>query len=489
MAWLSTLIIIANSFFAGSGVLPPVMAVALTLYPTMAAMRGAHDGVTRVVLGGTMPLYSAILLFQWTGHPWLIDMHMTFFAMIAMLVVLADWRPVIAGAAVTAVHHLSLNFIEPALIFPGGGAFGRVILHAAVVVVEAAVLVVLAQQLEALLLGQAAARKAGIRLEEETARERAMREAEQQAVVDRVARGLKALAAGDLSSPINTAFPPAFEGLRSDFNLTLESLNHLVGRVAQASDQISNGAREIQTAADDLATRTETQAISVERASRSIRELATSAAVTVSRAREANDTLASSQHRAEEGYTVVEQAMETMGQIERSAGEIGQIVTMIDAIAFQTNLLALNAGVEAARAGDAGKGFAVVASEVRALAQRSADAARDIKALITTSRSEVSDGVELVKNSGKVLQMVMEDVTSIGALVSDITVAAEGNAKELAHMREAFGDIDRSTQQNAAMVEESNAALRLLANETGGLTSAVECFKARPHQSSWQKAA
>lgn len=489
MAWLATLIIAAGSLFAGTGPLPPVLAAVLTVYPTMLALRGGHDAAARLILGATMPLFSAILLFQWSGHAWLIDLHMTFFAMIAMLVVLADWRPVVAGAVVTAIHHLVLNFIDPALVFAQDGALGRVMLHAVVVVTEAGVLVVLANRLEALLLSQAEARDARVRQEEETLRERSLRDAEQQAVVDHIAKGLKALAAGDLSSPIDAAFPRAFEALKGDFNATLVSLNRLVGRVAQASDQIRNGAHEIQTAADDLANRTETQAISIERASTSITELASSASVTVARARDANDTLTSSQQRAEEGYSVVARAMETMGQIERSAGEIGQIVTMIDSISFQTNLLALNAGVEAARAGDAGRGFAVVASEVRALAQRSADAARDIKALIMTSRAEVSDGVELVRGSGKVLRMVMEDVSAIGALVGDITVAATGNAEQLAHMRRAFDEIDRSTQQNAAMVEESNAALRMLATETGGLMSAVECFNAEKRAPRLQRAA
>ncbi|MBU6268350.1 MAG: methyl-accepting chemotaxis protein [Sphingomonadales bacterium] len=476
VAWLITAIIAGGSFFAATGFLPAVLALALSVYPTVAAAKGHSDTATRIALGATMPVFCAILLYQWSGHGWLIDLHMTFFAMIAILAGLADWRPVLAGAAVTAVHHLVLNFAAPAYVFGADADFARVVLHAVIVVIETAVLMVLAQRLEAMLLAQVAARAEVVLAEQAAERERAQRDAEQRLVVDHIERGLKALAAGELDCRIDQRFPPAFEALRADFNSALGDLNALVGSVAQCSGEIQNGTREIRMAADDLSRRTEMQASTVEQASHAIGQVAVSANQTAALATETSDTLNHSQARAAQGREVMARAMATMGQIEHSATEIAQIVSLIDGIAFQTNLLALNAGVEAARAGDAGKGFAVVANEVRALAQRSADAAKDIKALITASSSQVSEGVSLVTRTGDVLQELLDEVTGITGTVVRIAEAARGNAADLTGVRETFGNIDRSTQQNAAMVEESNAALRALAQETDTLMAAVNRF-------------
>ena len=477
IAWLATTIVAGGSLFAGTGALPVVMAAGLAVFPTWAAAQRLNDMALRIALGATMPLYCAILLFQWTGHAFLIDLHMTFFAVIAVLVVLADWRAVVAGAAVTAVHHLVLNFVAPSLVFSNGADLGRVVLHAVVVIVETSILVLLANRLEQLLLAQVAAREARNALRASAEAERTTRDAEQQEVVAAIAQGLGALAHGDLTQRIDTRFPEAFEGLRLNFNQALGDLDKLVASVASASARIQCGTGEIHVASNDLARRTEQQAASIEQAAHTIADLVAAAGQTASRAEEASTTLSQSQNQAAHGAEVVSEAMATMERIEQSSAEIGQIVALIDGIAFQTNLLALNAGVEAARAGDAGKGFAVVANEVRALAQRSADAAKDIKRLITNSSAQVSQGVELVTRTGKALQDVMEQVSSIAGSVGEITGAVKGNAAELTRVRETFTAIDYSTQQNAAMVEESTAALRTLAAETNLLTGAIAHFK------------
>ncbi len=476
VCWLSTAIIAAGALFADTGLLPVIMAVALVAYPTLAAMRGQSDGATRVALGMTLPLYSAVLLFQWSDGPWLIDLHMTFFAMIAVLAVLADWRPIIAGAATTAVHHLLLNFVAPAVVF-GESALSRVILHAVVVVVETVVLVLLVNQLEQMLAAQIAAREAKLTAERQAEELRAARDAEQRLVVDEIAKRLKQLAAGDLRARINTTFPGGFDELRVDFNAALGDLDSLVGSAARTSVHIHNGANEIKIAADNLAARTEAQAGAVDRTTQTITMLLGSAQDTASRADQVRDTLSQSQQRAEAGHAVVTRAVSTMGLIEQSAGEIGQIVSLIDGIAFQTSLLALNAGVEAARAGESGKGFAVVATEVRALAQRSADAAQDIKRLIDTSNQHVVEGVQLVTQTGSVLASMLEEVTRIAGTVAEITDRVKQNAHALGDISETFRGIDRDTQQNAAMVEESNAALRSLATEANALLGAIAHFR------------
>ncbi|HMP55626.1 MAG TPA: methyl-accepting chemotaxis protein, partial [Novosphingobium sp.] len=255
MAWLSLLCVLASSLAIGGGLMPPVMAAMLTAFPTYAAWRGLDDTGCRVALGVTMPLYCAILLYQWTGHPWQIDLHMAFFAMIAVLAALADWRPVLAGAAVAAVHHLALNFLAPAMVFGATGDFGRVVLHAGVVVVETGILMVLANRLESLLRAQAAARREREHLEASARSEREARESEQRLVVSEIGKGLNALASGDLECPITTRFPPAFEELRNDFNRSIDSLDQLIASVAGASGQIRIGTSEIRTAAEDLAHR------------------------------------------------------------------------------------------------------------------------------------------------------------------------------------------------------------------------------------------
>lgn len=478
IAWLATLVIVGGSPWGEGGLLPVMLAVGLSIYPTVVALRGINDAATRTVLGATMPLYCALLLFQWSGHGWQGDLHMTFFAMLAVIAALADWRPLVAGAAVTAAHHLVFDVVAPDLVFQGGSDFARVMLHAVILVVEAGALVVLANQLETLLLAQVAARNARRQMEEDAERERARVDAEQQQVVREIAAGLKSLAAGDLTCTIASRFAPQFEALREDFNDAVASLDSLVGRVVESSAQISGSAGEIRMASDDLARRTEIQAESLEQATRRVAGLVEGVTAAARHAGEATATLRSSQERAENGHEIVARAMETMERIERSAGEIGQIISLIDGIAFQTNLLALNAGVEAARAGESGKGFAVVANEVRSLAQRSAEAAKDIKELIATSTAQVSEGVDLVTRTGTVLQDMKRDVTTITDMVADLALAARSNADELGRVGEAFDGIDRATQQNAAMAEESNAALRSLGAETAALMNAVERFRA-----------
>jgi methyl-accepting chemotaxis protein len=478
LAWLATLTVLLCSGFAGSGITPVLFALALVVFPSLAAWHGATDPLTRTVLGATMPLYCAILLAQWSGSAWMIDLHMTFFAAIAVLAVLADWRPVVAGAAVTAVHHLVLDLVAPGLVFGGAGDLGRVVLHAVVVVIETGALIQIALLVENLIAARAEVEAGAAQTEAATARERAARAADRDDAVAALAGGLRKLAAGDLNARMGTPLPAAFEPLRADFNQALVNLQALIGRVVRASAQIRTGTGEIRAASEDLAQRTEVQATTVERAMRTIAELVSTASDTLDRAKAANAAIVQSGERVREGHGVVASATATMERIQHSAGEIGQIVSLIDGIAFQTNLLALNAGVEAARAGESGRGFAVVATEVRALAQRSADAAREIKTLISASSALVNEGVAQVGQTGLVLRDVVENVSAFTQTMDDITRAVGDTAHNLAQMRDTFGSLDQATQRNAAMVEQSHAAVRSLASETAVLTEAVERFSA-----------
>ena len=299
----------------------------------------------------------------------------------------------------------------------------------------------------------------------------------QQRIVDSLSMGLKKLADNDLDYQIREPFPGAYEELRLDFNNALASLASAIRAVRGGAMGVLNGASEIRAASDDLANRNEQQAASLEETAAAMNQVTSSVRETASSAAEVQHSITEAHKEATDGGAVVQRAISAMAEIEKSAQEITQIINVIDGIAFQTNLLALNAGVEAARAGDAGKGFAVVASEVRALAQRSADAARDIKELITTSTEQVSGGVALVGETGNLLSRIVTRVGEINGLIADIATAASSQASSLQQVNSAVGDMDRMTQQNAAMVEQSTAASRSLAGEAESLMSMVAQFR------------
>ncbi len=492
-------LIAIGGIWAGSGVVPIMLALAVGVLPVWMALQGKADPASRLVMASSVVTYPMVLLYQWAGNAWMIDIHMMFFAALAVVAVMADWRPVIAGAGVIAAHHLLTNLIAPALVFNGNGDLGRVVLHAVIVVAETGVLVFLCVQLEAMIVGQAETRRAKEAAEIAAAAERARVEAEQAMVINAIGTRLEALSAGDLASRIATPFPASYESLRTSFNHAVADLDAMVGKVTEAVVQINSGSSEIRAASDDLARRTEEQASSLEQNSATTSRLTGKIEATARNAGDVNRAIISAQDDAGAGGEVVERAIAAMTEIERSASEIAKIITIIDGIAFQTNLLALNAGVEAARAGDAGRGFAVVANEVRALAQRSADAARDIKALITASAGQVSQGVSLVGETGSVLRGIVDQVIGIGTAISDISEEARVQATELKTVSDTFAKIDRVTQQNAAMVEESTAAahnLLLAADAMSRLVgrfstsgSAVSGNARDAHEQRWANAA
>ena len=302
-------------------------------------------------------------------------------------------------------------------------------------------------------------------------------EEDQHKVVEALGEALEKLADGDLTFRINTQFASAYEQLRLDFNKTLETLDQSFTSVTSTTLQINDSAQEISQAADDLSRRTENQAATLEETAAAIEQMTSSVSSTASGAHRANDLVVSARTNAESSGAVVDQAIDAMSNIEKSADQISQIVGVIDEIAFQTNLLALNAGVEAARAGDAGRGFAVVASEVRALAQRSSNAAKEIKDLITVSEQHVSNGVQQVNEAGDALRQILESVREISEAVSGISSAAQEQSMGLAEINSAVSQLDQVTQQNAAMVEESTAASHALRQDAGELGQSLRRFR------------
>ncbi|MBW4034578.1 MAG: HAMP domain-containing protein [Proteobacteria bacterium] len=296
-------------------------------------------------------------------------------------------------------------------------------------------------------------------------------------VVESLATGLEKLAAGALTFRLGQSFAPEYERLRSDFNAAMEKLQDTMKIITANTAAIRAGTGEISVAADDLSRRTEQQAASLEQTAAALDQITATVRRTAEGANHAREVVGTAQADAERSGVVVREAVAAMSGIETSSQQIGNIIGVIDEIAFQTNLLALNAGVEAARAGDAGRGFAVVASEVRALAQRSADAAKEIKALISTSTQQVVSGVDLVGQTGKALQRIVTQVGEINSVVVQIAASAQEQATGLHQVNVAVNQMDQVTQQNAAMVEQSTAASHSLAQETEDLSALIAKFQ------------
>ena len=300
--------------------------------------------------------------------------------------------------------------------------------------------------------------------------------AEQDKVVEGLRIGLKRLADGDLTSTISDPFAQDYETLRQDFNLAMANLLDAMSSVVENAGMIRGEASEISNAADDLSRRTEKQAATLEETATALDQLTSSVSSAAEGANQASEMVASAKSNAEASGIVVQEAVEAMSEIESSSNQISKITSVIDDIAFQTNLLALNAGVEAARAGEAGRGFAVVASEVRALAQRSSEAAREINDLISKSGALVQRGVGLVGQTGDALKGIVSSVSDIAVNVSEIAESSREQSSGLAEINAAVNQLDHVTQQNAAMFEETTAASHSLTREAENLNVTTSRF-------------
>ncbi|MFB9951452.1 methyl-accepting chemotaxis protein [Rhizobium puerariae] len=292
-----------------------------------------------------------------------------------------------------------------------------------------------------------------------------------------LAGGLRRLASGDLAFQLTEAFAPDFEALRHDFNQSVRQLGETLSMISESIGTIDGGTREISVGANDLSRRTEQQAAALEQTAAALDEITANVSNSTKRTDEARTVAAKANQNAVNSTGVVNHAEEAMRRIEASSRQISNIIGVIDEIAFQTNLLALNAGVEAARAGEAGKGFAVVAQEVRELAQRSAQAAKEIKELIRNSAGEVENGVALVRDAGTALGTICGFIAEINQHMDAIAVSAKEQSTGLGEVNSAVNAMDQTTQQNAAMVEESTAASASLAMEAQKLRELVSRFR------------
>ncbi len=477
------------------------LAVASVLAATGATLAwrfGGEGSGGRSLVGVALMAQVSLLVAALGGHAWQSDMHMAYFAALALLVVYCDWIVIAAAAATVAVHHLGLSYLLPSAVFPGSASLGRVIVHAVILIVEAGALIAVTASVNSMFaiatkarakaeaaVGEARAANDAAeharRSEEETrvvntaARERA--EAQRDAAIAALGQALSHLARGDLTARLDTRFAEAYEALRSDYNTAAGKLADALGVIEGRVGGVRAGSDQIADAAVSLSRRTERQAASLEETAAAMDEITATVGQTASGAKKAADVVARTRDDVRRSGEVVQQAVAAMTAIEGSSQEITNIISVIDEIAFQTNLLALNAGVEAARAGDSGKGFAVVAQEVRALAQRSAEAAKEIKTLITASTQQVDTGVSLVGRTGEALEKIVSQIAEIDALVSEIASSAQSQAHGLNQVNSAVNQMDQVLQENAGMVEQTSVATQTLNADAALLADLVGQFE------------
>jgi methyl-accepting chemotaxis protein len=296
-------------------------------------------------------------------------------------------------------------------------------------------------------------------------------------VVEALGEGLDQLAKGALGYRITSDFADEYKKVQSDFNAAIGQLQETIGAMVSSVREVSNAAGEISSSTTDLSQRTEEQAASLEETSASMEQISATVKQNAENAQQANQFALSTREVCDRGGEVVAEAVKAMSRIEESSHKISDIIGVIDEIARQTNLLALNAAVEAARAGEAGRGFAVVASEVRNLAQRSSQAAKDIKDLIVNSSSQVQEGVELVSRAGTSLNEILSSIKKVADIVSDIAAASAEQATGLEQVNKALSQMDEVTQQNSALVEENAATAKTLEHQAGAMNERVAFFQ------------
>jgi len=475
---LGAIVAVTAMFAAVPGKLPAAgLALLLAILPGMMALQQRTDAQARLVASISVVTMPALLLFVAEGQSWQVDLHMTFFALLAVVSILCDWKAVLAAAAVVAVHHLGVGLLMPDWVFTGGGSFGRIVLHAVILIVEAAALMWVAERIVALIAAIEAQNAERARAEAALAEERE-RQAEAVAVVtSALGTGLAALTAGDLTSDISTDFPGAYASLRSDFNHALAALRRLIGSVTNGTTEIRNTSEEIARASEDLARRTEVTAAGLAQTSTALVEVdartnATTLAATstVARADKAIATVG-------EGRVTTDEAVTAMSRVSDSAKGIDSVIEGLDKIAFQTRVLAMNAAVEAGRAGDAGRGFAVVADLVSALAMRAEEEAKRARDQLTVTQTEIATAVGAVQKVDETFLTISNDVGSVHALLEGIAVDNDAQSRAIHEISAAIGSMDVTTQQNAAMVEETSAAARNLTAEVAALADEASLFR------------
>lgn len=530
--WLLVPVTCAVAWLAGH---PAPIAIGLvsTLLAAATTLAWRSDGIglsTRLISTIAVNGQVALLVFACEGTRYQIDLHMAFFAALAVMTAWCCWRSILAATAVVAVHHLVLNFAYPAAVFPDGSEFLRVVVHAVILLAEAGALIWIAHRLAAA-LNQADEAAATALLNQESAEALRHDSAEAETgrgeiearlieavsiVVDAAKRGdfsvrtaqtaelgrfsalvsgideltgacesfldetdqaLAALADGDLTARMSTGFEGRLAAVAGNFNRSTEALAAALAAVVQNAGQTRIAAEDILSATLDLSQRGESQASAIQDTSSVIEEIAATVRQTSDIVQAAARKARATADDAGAGVAVAGRAVEAIDKIDQQARRIVDIVEVMDGLAFQTNLLALNASVEAARAGEGGRGFAVVATEVRRLAQQSADAARDVRALISETKVHVDEGVKLVRAAGASLTTISGEVEEVAQAFGEISQATAEQSQGVGAIERALVEIDAATQDNAQAAARTAAAGRGMAEAAEAVARLAGSFR------------
>ena len=483
VAWLMVPAVLLAELWLGASSAGAAVTGLLALGATLAARARTAGGDHALAL--CLVGQPAILTAVFAGHPWQIDTHMVYFVTLALVSILNRPGPLILACAATAAHHLGLTLAMPALVYPSAdlaGNLARTALHGAIVVVEGAALLVAITGRNAIAAEAAAQSQALAEESRRTGDAQAHAEsqaAETEAAMSLLAAQLDKLAERDLECSIDSGIPDRFSTLRARFNGAVGQLRDAIAQARGVARAVTEETAALESVSDALSNRSEAQARRLGDAATELQRISGNLADSARQADSAAQRVGEALTEAEEGGTVTGRAVTAMERIERSSAEIGQILDLIEDIAFQTNLLALNAGVEAARAGESGRGFAVVAAEVQGLARRTADAASNVRALITASAESVADGAALVKETGDRLSRIVEEVGGVSTLIGGIRDAARGHASDVEALSGTVTQIDAGSQETAGQSEELAAmGLRLRGSATA-LSEAMDAFETR----------
>jgi methyl-accepting chemotaxis protein len=475
---LAALTLAAAGLVLGTGGLPEAgLIAAIALVAEWERRR--HPAGLGVQLTSSAGLALAVAAFVWLlrGSDWQIDGHMAFFAAFALTALYCDWRPIVMFAAVTAVHHLVLNYVLTAAVFPGSASLGRVLFHAVIVVLQALPMIWMARVLAGLFArsGAALAGAQVARDAAEAAAEAQSAEREETAqIIDRLGQTMARLAQGDLAARLSGQMPPRYRGLQGQFNEFVQAIERMVGAIAGRAQGLSRSSDALSEASKRSADRAGEQSVTLEQAADALRVLTGAIEETAGRARDADARMTANRQGAQAGGEILSRAVEAMRRIEESSNQISRISEVMEDIAFQTNLLALNAGVEAARAGEAGKGFAVVAIEVRALAMRASGSAKEIKTLVQASRANVTEGSELVQRTHGSLGELITGAGESAIVVAEIAAQMQRQSQGLTELSTTLRELEKAARDGAGLADQSSAMSAALKDDAAALIAAAQ---------------